>query len=62
MGIRISAKKKITDAEEADQEIKKTADADQEGGPDAEAEEAPIVVGEAQSKDWIYRILERNRS
>ena len=61
VGIRISAKKKVTDAESADQEIQKAAKDDQEG-KDAEAESAPIVVGEAQSKDWIYRILERNRS
>jgi len=62
VGIRISAKKKVSDAEEAEEQIAKKASKEDGDDKDAEAEEAPIVVGESQSKDWIRKILERNRS
>ena len=62
VGIRISAKKKVSDAEEAEEQIAKKASKEDGDEKDSEAEAAPIVVGEAQSKDWIRRILERNRS
>ena len=62
VGIRIAAKKKVSDAEEAEEQIAKKAAKEDGDDKDAEAEAAPIIVGEAQSKDWIRRILERNRS
>ena len=62
VGIRIAAKKKVSDAEEAEEQIAKKAAKEDGDDKDTEAEAAPIVVGEAQSKDWIRRILERNRS
>tara|TARA_Y100000992_G_scaffold298013_1_gene262492 strand:+ start:3139 stop:3837 length:699 start_codon:yes stop_codon:yes gene_type:complete len=64
VGIKISAKQKKKDDEDAEDRIKNQAKAD--AGSDEDGEETeemkPIVVGESQNKDWIYRILERNRS
>tara|TARA_Y100001958_G_scaffold116177_1_gene83283 strand:- start:131 stop:826 length:696 start_codon:yes stop_codon:yes gene_type:complete len=63
VGIKISAKQKKKDDEDAEERIKNQAKADAGSDEGGETEEMkPIVVGESQNKDWIYRILERNRS
>ena len=63
VGIKISAKQKKKDDEDAEERIKNQAKADAGSDEGEETEEMkPIVVGESQKKDWIYRILERNRS
>ena len=63
VGIKISAKQKKKDDEDAEDRIKNQAKADAGSEEGDETEEMkPIVVGESQNKDWIYRILERNRS
>ena len=63
VGIKISAKQKKSDDEDAEEKIKNQAKADAGSEGSEETEEMkPIVVGESQNKAWIYRILERNRS
>ena len=63
VGIKISAKQKKKDDEDAEERIKNQAKADAGSDEGDETEEMkPIVVGESQNKDWIYKILERNRS
>ncbi len=64
VGIKISAKQKKKDDEDAEDRIKNQAKADAGSDEDGDGTEEmkPIVVGESQNKDWIYRILERNRS
>ena len=63
VGIKINAKRKKKDDEDAEDSIRNQAKANA-GSEDGETEKEmkPIVVGESQSKDWIYKILERNRS
>lgn len=63
VGIKISAKQKKKDDEDAEERIKNQAKADAGSDDGDETEEMkPIVVGESQNKDWIRKILERNRS
>jgi len=63
VGIKINAKQKKKDDEDAEDRIKNQAKANAGEGDEEETEELkPIVVGEAQNKAWIYKILERNRS
>lgn len=63
VGIKISAKQKKKDDEDAEERIKNQAKADAGSEDGDETEEMkPIVVGESQNKDWIRKILERNRS
>lgn len=63
VGIKINAKQKKKDDEDAEEKIKNQAKANAgEDESDATEEMKPIVVGESQNKDWIRKILERNRS
>lgn len=63
VGIKISAKQKKKDDEDAEDRIKNQAKANSGSEDEDKTEEMkPIVVGESQNKDWIRKILERNRS
>ena len=63
VGIKINAKQKQKDDEDAEDRIRNQAKANAGSDGEKEAEEMkPIIVGESQNKDWIYKILENNRS